>query len=174
MVLLTINWEFIISIIFGLSGLILSAVAMRRTRKLEKQQYDLNEQQRKLNEQQEELNRITLEEMEHKKEDAKRAKLKVHGITTDLRCLMRMRIENEGLCDAEELNLKIVNKSLEEHPKGLAFDRPIPSRLEAGDHFDFSLECWTGEDVLDLRIEWTDGNGPLFTVKHIPITCTHD
>lgn len=160
MILLAFNWDLDLGFILGLLGFAGSMWAVIRTRKLEKQQYTLN--------------KYAIEEKEKEREEAKHAKLKVYGTTEDLRCLMKMRIVNDGKCDADDVTLTIMNKSLQEYPEGLSFDRNIPSHLGAGDDFDFALNCWTGEDVLELKITWTDDSGPYQSGKSIQIKCQHD
>jgi hypothetical protein len=160
MLLIAFNWDLDLGFILGLLGFAGSMWAVLRTLKLEKQQYTLN--------------KYAIEEKEKEREEAKHAKLKVFGTSEDLRCLMKMRIANDGKCDADDVTLTIMNKSLQEYPEGLSFDRNIPSHLGAGDGFDFALNCWTGEDVLELKITWTDDSGPYQSVKSIQIKCQHD
>ena len=160
MTLLKFNWDIDLGFVVGFLGFAFSMWAMLRTRKLEKQQYKLNQ--------------YAIDEKEKELEEAKHAKLKVFGLTEDLRCMMKMRIVNDGKCTAENLKLTIENKSLQEHPEGLTFDRELPHRLEAGESFDFALNCWTGEDVLELRMTWEDETGPYVGGKKIQIKCKHD
>lgn len=160
MILLKFNWDIDLGFIVGFLGFAFSMWAMLRTRKLEKQQYKLNQ--------------YAIEEKEKEREEAKHAKLKVYSLSEDLRCMMKMRLVNDGKCTAEDVTLTIVNKSLQDYPEGLSFDREIPHRLEADDEFDFAVNCWTGEDVLELKMTWVDDSGPHVGGKKIQIKCKHD
>lgn len=160
MVLIDVNMEIDLGFFLGLAGLILSAVAMFRTGKLEKQQLELNE--------------YALEEKKKEKEASKHANLKLYGTSSDLRCYMQMKIENVGKCDAEYVDLTILNKSLKEHPEGLSFDGTVPTRIAAGESYEFGLFCYTGEEELKVRVSWEDGLGPWSPVRTVQIKCKRD
>ncbi len=160
MVLLAFNWDLDLGFVIGLLGLVFSVWAMLRTRKLEKQQYKLNQYE--------------LEDREKAREEEKHAKLKVYGVSDDLRSRMAMRITNEGKCAAEEIQLLIMNLSTVEFPEGLEIEGKTPSRLGAGDSFDFFLNCWTDDDVLELRVKWIDEAGPWVATQNIQIKCMRD
>lgn len=155
MILLKFNWDIDLGFIVGFLGFVISMMAMLRTRKLEKQQYKLNQYE--------------IEEKEKEREEAKHANLKISKVTNISDIETKLMIDNRGKNDANYVELKIVNKSLEQAPKQMWIEDEIPKRIGSGDRFYFVVYSWTGDNILEIKVTWQDEAGIWNRVERVQI-----
>lgn len=127
---------------------------------LNEQQDELNRQQKILNRQQDELNRIALQEKEKEKEAEKQAQIRIEPIEGKHNYMV-VKIENHGLCKAENIRIDFLNEILKDEAckNSVMFDGELPKMLEPGKDVELGLHCFITDDFIEYRVAWADGAG---------------
>lgn len=152
---LELNWENFVSLLISVISLLLAVLSYLKSRKVENQQYELNEH--------------ALKKIRDEEKDAKHAKLALTKVSRISDVEVKMRIANQGKCDADFVRYKIVNESLKQQPKGMYLDGIIPERVGSGESFEFILHTWTGDKLLEMEITWEDNAGPWSKIYRVQL-----